>query len=247
MARLRQDYVRIKRDPIPYCSAEPLPSNMLKWHYCVRGPDDSPYAGGYFHGTLVFPTEFPFKPPSIYMITPNGRFRTNTRLCLSISGKYSFLFIWLRIIIFIFLAVYSDFHPDTWNPAWSVGTILTGLLSFMLEPTPTYGSTECSTAERQRLAAQSLVFNLANDTFCSLFPEICTEISDKLKKHNEEQLKKNNSNEDGAEADEGERMAVAVERQSARSTSMSANLLVLVSFAVFAMLVNYILKSLNNE
>lgn len=38
------------------------------------------------------------------------RFKTNTRLCLSIS----------------------DFHPDTWNPAWSVSTILTGLLSFMV-------------------------------------------------------------------------------------------------------------------
>lgn len=44
------------------------------------------------------------------MITPNGRFKTNKKLCLSIS----------------------DFHPDTWNPAWSVSTILTGLLSFMV-------------------------------------------------------------------------------------------------------------------
>ena len=26
----------------------------------------------------------------------------------------------------------SDYHPDTWNPAWSVSTILTGLLSFMV-------------------------------------------------------------------------------------------------------------------
>ena len=67
-------------------------------------------SGGVYHGKLVFPGEFPFKPPSIYMITPNGRFKCNTRLCLSIS----------------------DFHPDTWNPAWSVATILTGLLSFMV-------------------------------------------------------------------------------------------------------------------
>ena len=66
---------------------------------------------------MVFPPEFPFKPPSIYMNTPNGRFKTHTRLCLSIS----------------------DYHPDTWNPAWSVATILTGLLSFMLEKSPTLG------------------------------------------------------------------------------------------------------------
>ena len=75
----------------------------------------------YFHDfffQLIFPAEFPFKPPSIYMTTPNGRFKTHTRLCLSIS----------------------DYHPDTWNPGWSVGTILIGLLSFMLERSPTLGS-----------------------------------------------------------------------------------------------------------
>ena len=39
-----------------------------------------------------------------------GRFQPDTRLCLSMS----------------------DFHPSTWNPSWSVATILTGLLSFMV-------------------------------------------------------------------------------------------------------------------
>ena len=117
----------------------------------IRGPEDSLYNGGMYHGKLVFPSgtwsvqdllkwvaifpsEFPFKPPSIYMTTPNGRsesmnnskyfyepksralqvqnchtslfrFKPDTRLCLSIS----------------------DYHPDAWNPAWSVSTILTGL------------------------------------------------------------------------------------------------------------------------
>lgn len=87
LARMKQDYMRLKRDPLPYVTAEPLPNNMLEWHYVVKGPEDSPYFGGYYHGTLLFPREFPFKPPSIYMFTPNGRFKTNTRLCLSISGK----------------------------------------------------------------------------------------------------------------------------------------------------------------
>ena len=26
----------------------------------------------------------------------------------------------------------SDYHPESWNPAWSVSTILKGVLSFML-------------------------------------------------------------------------------------------------------------------
>ena len=82
-------------------------------HYVIKGPENTPYDGGFYHGKLVFPREFPFQPPSIYMTTPNGRFKVNTKLCLSIS----------------------DFHPDTWNPAWSVSTILIGLLSFMVRYT----------------------------------------------------------------------------------------------------------------
>jgi len=30
-ARLKQDYIRIKKDPIPYIVAEPVHSNILQW------------------------------------------------------------------------------------------------------------------------------------------------------------------------------------------------------------------------
>ncbi|XP_033822393.1 ubiquitin-conjugating enzyme E2 J2 [Periophthalmus magnuspinnatus] len=132
-------------------------------HYVVRGPEKTPYEGGYYHGKLVFPREFPFKPPSIYMITPNGRFKCNTRLCLSIT----------------------DFHPDTWNPAWSVSTILTGLLSFMVEKGPTLGSIETSDFTKRQLSAQSLTFNLKDKVFCELFPDVVEEIKQKQKAQEE--------------------------------------------------------------
>lgn len=126
-------------------------------HYVVRGPEGTPYEGGIYHGKLAFPFEFPFKPPAIYMMTPNGRFKTNIRLCLSIS----------------------DYHPDTWNPAWSVATILTGLLSFMIETNPTMGSIETSDYEKRMLAKQSLDFNLGNKVFVELFPDLVDEIKEK--------------------------------------------------------------------
>ncbi|KAF6039345.1 UBE2J2 [Bugula neritina] len=132
--------------------------NILEWHYVVAGPENSPYQGGYYHGKLVFPQQYPFKPPSILMMTPNGRFKCNTRLCLSIS----------------------DFHPDTWNPAWSVSTILTGLLSFMLEDQPTLGSVTTTKEVKRTYAIQSLSFNLGNQTFCELFPELAQELREEL-------------------------------------------------------------------
>jgi len=157
-ARLKQDFMRLQKDPVPYVTASPLPSNILEWHYVVAGPEKTPYEGGIYHGKLVFPREFPFKPPSIYMVTPSGRFKVNTRLCLSIS----------------------DFHPDTWNPAWSVASILTGLVSFMTEKTPTLGSLETSDYTKRQLALQSLGFNLQNKIFVELFPELCDDIREKL-------------------------------------------------------------------
>lgn len=119
-------------------------------HYVVRGPEGTPYSGGIYHGKLQFPSEFPFKPPAIYMLTPNGRFKCNVRLCLSIS----------------------DFHPDSWNPAWSVSTILTGLLSFMVEKNPTMGSIETSDHEKKLLAQKSLESNLNDKIFVELFPDV---------------------------------------------------------------------------
>ena len=94
----------------------------------------------------------------------------------------------------------SDFHPETWVPAWSVASILNGVLSFMLEstvraclhararsyragrplkhariprvPQPTVGSVEASAAERRRLARASFAFNRKVAIFRELFPQL---------------------------------------------------------------------------
>ena len=58
----------------------------------------------------LFQLNILLKPPTIRMTTPSGRFQPDTRLCLTMS----------------------DFHPSSWNPSWSVSTILNGLLSFMV-------------------------------------------------------------------------------------------------------------------
>ncbi|NP_001188113.1 ubiquitin-conjugating enzyme E2 J2 [Ictalurus punctatus] len=245
--RLKQDYLRIKKDPVPYICAEPLPSNILEWHYVVRGPEKTPYEGGYYHGKLVFPREFPFKPPSIYMITPNGRFKCNTRLCLSIT----------------------DFHPDTWNPAWSVSTILTGLLSFMVEKGPTLGSIETSDYTKRQLSAQSLAFNLKDRIFCELFPEVVEEIKQKQKAQEElnsrpqvlplpdvvpdgEQghfgLPEMNGHVPLGEAAAPQHLPLQqANRNHGLLGGALANLFVIVGFAAFAYTVKYVLRSITQE
>lgn len=225
-SRLRMDYMRLVKDPVPYIVAEPLPSNLLEWHYVVKGPEHSVYSGGLYHGKLVFPAEFPFKPPSIYMTTPNGRFKTNTRLCLSIS----------------------DYHPDTWNPAWSVATILTGLLSFMLEKSPTLGSVETTDGAKRRYAADSHQFNLKNKVFLELFPQLATKSTAILKKRQERLAKKlaEENVQDENSPFYASRRQLRPDHAAVRRGFHGAvtNFLVIGGFAAFAFVVQYVIQSL---
>lgn len=83
------------------------------------------------------------------MFTPSGRFKTNTQLCMSMT----------------------NYHPESWNPMWSVGTILNGLLSFMQESAVSTGSISASREMREQLAQESLQWNATNLTFKKLFPD----------------------------------------------------------------------------
>ena len=98
------------KNPAPNVHAYPLESNILEWHFVITGSQE-PYLHGKYHGILEFPPDFPMKPPSIRMLTPSGRFETNTRICMTMS----------------------DFHAESWNPAWTVQAILIGVQSFMYE------------------------------------------------------------------------------------------------------------------
>ncbi len=53
--------------------------------FIQRGPPDSPYAGGEYYGVIMFPSEYPFKPPGIKMVTPSGRFQPDKKICFSMS------------------------------------------------------------------------------------------------------------------------------------------------------------------
>ena len=136
-ARLRKELVSLQKDPPPGVIAEPDESNILKWHYVIKGPTDTGFEGGVYVGKLIFPNEYPMKPPGIMMLTPSGRFKCNTRLCLSMS----------------------DYHPESWNPMWSVATIIQGVQSFMASDELTTGGIKSSVTEHRRLAAESTEYN----------------------------------------------------------------------------------------
>jgi ubiquitin-conjugating enzyme E2 J1 len=49
------------------------------------------------------------KPPNIVFLTPTGRFEVGMKICLTVSAH----------------------HPETWQPSWSIRTVLTAIIGFM--------------------------------------------------------------------------------------------------------------------
>ena len=155
--RLKKDYEELIKEPIPFIIAHPLEDNMFEWHSVLKGPPDSHYAGGIYHGKIDFPNEFPMKPPAIRMLTPNGRFAPNHSICLSMS----------------------EYHPESWSSIWTVGAVLIGLLSFMITEERAAGCVLTNQKTRQRLAKESWKFNLKDPIFCKLFPDLAEEAKSK--------------------------------------------------------------------
>jgi len=112
----------------------PLEENIFEWQFAIRGPRDTEFEGGIYHGRIQLPSEYPFKPPSFVLLSPNGRFETQTKICLSISNH----------------------HPEHWQPSWSVRTALVALIAFMpTNPNGALGSLDYKKEERRALAIKS--------------------------------------------------------------------------------------------
>ena len=116
----------------------------------VFGLYDCPYEGGFYLGKIIFPLEYPWKPPEIRMLTETGRFDINCAICLSIS----------------------NFHPESWNPVWPVRSIILGLISFFMDDKPTAGYVITTEAKKKEIAAKSKEMIVKKAIFNELFAEM---------------------------------------------------------------------------
>jgi ubiquitin-protein ligase len=135
--RILQEVRDMEGDPDASVVAAPLDDDLFEWHFTVRGPAGTPYEGGLYHGRLVLPTEYPLRPPTVMLLTANGRFEVGVKICLNASS----------------------YHPEEWKPSWSIKTLLVAIVAFM--PTKgegALGSIEMSAEQRKDLAKRSLQF-----------------------------------------------------------------------------------------
>jgi ubiquitin-conjugating enzyme E2 J1 len=146
-----------------YC--QPIEDNLFEWHFTIRGPISTEFEQGIYHGRILFPVEYPMKPPSIILLTESGRFRTNEKICLSISGH----------------------HAETWTPTWGVRTALLAIIGFMETPGEgALGSLDYTPEERKILAKKSLSYvcpkcGIANNEILLTLSEKSVEVQKEAK------------------------------------------------------------------
>jgi ubiquitin-conjugating enzyme E2 J1 len=125
----------MQRKKQAYTYAEPLENEPFEWHFTLRGPPGTCFDGGIYHGLISLPYDYPFKPPYIIFFTPNGRFELHEKICLS----------------------FTNYHPEYWQPAWTIQSILLALVSFfpVNEEQLAIGAIHCSDKERIKDALRS--------------------------------------------------------------------------------------------
>ena len=84
-SRLLQEMKSMVKDKAPNLFSQPLENDLFIWHFTILGPENTDFHEGIYHGQIVLPFEYPFKPPDIYFFTKNGRFEISTKICLTIT------------------------------------------------------------------------------------------------------------------------------------------------------------------
>ena len=106
--RLQRELLEIEKDTPVNCSAGLVSQNdLFTWQATIIGPTETPYEGGMFNLKILFPCDYPFKPPKITFETriyhPN--INSNGGICLDILKDQ-----W-KVLLSI-CSLLSDPNPD---------------------------------------------------------------------------------------------------------------------------------------
>eukprot|EP00930_Biecheleria_cincta_P049132 TRINITY_DN34381_c0_g1_i1.p1 TRINITY_DN34381_c0_g1~~TRINITY_DN34381_c0_g1_i1.p1 ORF type:complete len:341 (-),score=64.38 TRINITY_DN34381_c0_g1_i1:110-1099(-) len=169
--RIQRELKEIQECPSRHWTASPANDDLFEWLFAIRGPPDTDFEGGIYTGRLVLPVNYPLAPPSIMLLTPNGRWEVNKKICLS----------------------NTSYHPDQWQPAWGIRTMMEALRShFPVPGDGAIGAIDWPSDLRRKLAKESLDFISspgASSQWAQRNRELLPELSpEELKEENPEPL-----------------------------------------------------------
>lgn len=136
--RLSSEFKLLMKEPLDNVKVTLVNDNLDTWYIKIYNLTDEEYKGGEYLMEILISKDYPFNAPDFRMLTPNGRFDVNRKLCFSNSG----------------------YHPESWSPMWNMKTIIMGFVSFFLEKHSTgIGHITTSVEEKKTFAQQSIEYN----------------------------------------------------------------------------------------
>ena len=113
LRRIQKELTDLQKDPPSNCSAGPIGDDLFKWEGMIMGPSDSPYAGGVFKLQILFPVDYPFKPPNVQFLTKiyHPNINPSGLICL-------------------------DILKQQWSPALTISKVLLSITSLLTDPNP---------------------------------------------------------------------------------------------------------------
>ena len=113
MNRLKNEWQKLKDDPLDNISAGPVNDDFYNWEANIIGPSNSVYQGAIFKLKINIPENYPFKPPKIKFVTPIYHPNINKfgDICL-------------------------DTITTNWSPIMSIGKVLLSICSLLTDPNP---------------------------------------------------------------------------------------------------------------
>ena len=108
LKRIGKELKDFSIDPPCNCSAGPINDDLYHWEGTIIGPQNSVYSGGIFFLDIIFPADYPFKPPKV-------KFTTKIYHC-NINGNGS---------------ICLDILKDQWSPALTISKILLSISSLL--------------------------------------------------------------------------------------------------------------------
>lgn len=112
--RIRKELEDIRNDKVSGVTIQQDSSNPNHLVGTIKGPDDTPYAGGVYQVDITIPTDYPFNPPKMKFLTK----------------------IWHPNISSVTGAICLDILKDQWSPALTMKTALISLQALMCAPVP---------------------------------------------------------------------------------------------------------------
>ena len=138
LKRIQKEFQNMINDPSDDFYANPIKDDMFCWHFTIRGPPDTEFEGGLYHGIIKLPMSYPNRPPSIMFLTPNGRFDVNMDVCLSMTR----------------------YHKEEWQAAWTIRSMLEAIIAFfpVKEDHDAIGALDSSVESRKHFAKLSIKY-----------------------------------------------------------------------------------------